>query len=77
MLHEVARELARRPDLELIEIQGYADSRGSNEYNQRALEPARQRVFDWLMAHGVAPERLESPPKARAGSSSRHDRRRP
>jgi outer membrane protein OmpA-like peptidoglycan-associated protein len=58
MLHEVARELRQRPELELVEIQGYADSRGGSEYNRALSNRRAQRVFDWLVAHEVAPERL-------------------
>ncbi len=58
MLHEVARELGQRKDIELLEIQGYADARGPVDYN-RALSGRRaQRVLAWLVEHGVARERL-------------------
>jgi outer membrane protein OmpA-like peptidoglycan-associated protein len=59
MLHEVAAELARRPDIELLEIQGYADQRGSAEYNAELSLRRAQRVKEWLVAHGVAEERLQ------------------
>ena len=58
MLHEVARELARRPKLKLIEIQGYADQRGSSAYNLTLSRERATAVYEWLIAHGVAPERL-------------------
>jgi outer membrane protein OmpA-like peptidoglycan-associated protein len=58
MLHEVARELAQRKDLELVEIQGYADSRGSTEYNRALSERRAHRVRQWLVDHGIAAERL-------------------
>jgi outer membrane protein OmpA-like peptidoglycan-associated protein len=58
MLHEVARELAKRQDIRLIEIQGYADSRGSDEVNQELSARRAQHVLDWLVEHGVEPERL-------------------
>jgi outer membrane protein OmpA-like peptidoglycan-associated protein len=59
MLHEVARELARRPDIELLEIQGYADQRGNDEYNEKLSARRAQRVLEWLVEHGVARERLQ------------------
>ncbi|HKU42129.1 MAG TPA: OmpA family protein [Polyangiales bacterium] len=58
MLHEVAHELAARPELALIEIRAYADARGSNAYNRALAERRGQRVRDWLIEHGVAADRL-------------------
>jgi outer membrane protein OmpA-like peptidoglycan-associated protein len=58
MLHEVARSLAERTDLELIEIRAYADARGSAEYNQELAGRRGQHVYDWLVEHGVDPARL-------------------
>lgn len=62
MLHEVARELNKRPDLELIEIRAYSDARGSAEYNRALAERRGQRVRDWLIEHGVAADRLSIAP---------------
>jgi outer membrane protein OmpA-like peptidoglycan-associated protein len=58
MLHEVARSLAERTDLELIEIRAYADARGSAEYNRDLAARRGKRVYDWLVEHGVDPARL-------------------
>jgi len=60
MLHEVARELKARRDIRLIEIQGYADSRGSDELNQEISARRADRVLAWLIEHGVEPERLRT-----------------
>lgn len=60
MLHEVARELGARRDIKLIEIQGYTDTRGSDELNQELSERRAQHVLDWLVEHGVEPERLRT-----------------
>jgi len=59
MLHEVARELRDRPDIRLVSIQGYADSRGSAEYNQALSQKRAARVLVWLVEHGIAQERLQ------------------
>jgi outer membrane protein OmpA-like peptidoglycan-associated protein len=59
MLHEVARELTRRTEIERIEIQGYADSRGRTEYNQELSERRGRAVRDWLVAHGIDAGRLQ------------------
>jgi outer membrane protein OmpA-like peptidoglycan-associated protein len=58
MLHEVAQELAQRPEIELVEIRGYADVRGTPEYNADLSARRAQRVLDWLVEHGVESERL-------------------
>jgi outer membrane protein OmpA-like peptidoglycan-associated protein len=58
MLYEVAHALRTRRDIRLLEVQGYADARGSEEHNQALSQRRAQRVRDWLIAHGVEPERL-------------------
>jgi outer membrane protein OmpA-like peptidoglycan-associated protein len=58
MLHEVARELAHRPDIHLIEVEGYADPRGDVQHNIELSQQRAERVVGWLVAHGVAAERL-------------------
>jgi outer membrane protein OmpA-like peptidoglycan-associated protein len=58
MLHEVEHELSQRTDIELMEIQGYADSRGTPEYNQALSSRRAARVLDWLVEHGIAQQRL-------------------
>jgi len=58
MLHEVAQQLAERSEIELVEIRGYADVRGTPEYNADLSARRAQRVFDWLVEHGVEAERL-------------------
>lgn len=58
MLHEVAQQLAERSEIELVEIRGYADVRGTPEYNADLSARRAQRVVDWLVEHGVESERL-------------------
>jgi outer membrane protein OmpA-like peptidoglycan-associated protein len=58
MLHEVARELVRRPKLKLLEIQGYADSRGPSEHNRKLSERRASAVLAWLVSHGIERKRL-------------------
>jgi len=67
MLHEVARELDKRPELELLEIRGYADSRGSAEHNLALSARRAERVRTWLIEHGVDEARLRTAPE---GASS-------
>jgi outer membrane protein OmpA-like peptidoglycan-associated protein len=63
MLHEVARELAKRPEIELLEVQGYCDVRGTAEHNQALSARRAAAVIAWLIAHGVAPKRLRAAPQ--------------
>jgi outer membrane protein OmpA-like peptidoglycan-associated protein len=58
MLYEVAHALHTRPDIRLLEIQGYADVRGSAEHNEGLSRRRAERVRAWLIEHGVEPERL-------------------
>ena len=60
MLHEVARNLTLHPEIELVEVQGYADARGSVEYNDQLSARRADTVIAWLGAHGVALERLRA-----------------
>jgi len=59
MLHEVARELGKRTEIELVEIEGYADSRGGSEYNVELSARRATRVLEWLAEHGVDRARLQ------------------
>jgi OOP family OmpA-OmpF porin len=82
MLHEVAATLHSRAELELVQIQGYADERGSTAYNEALSQRRAERVRDWLVAHGVAPERLVVEPHGastlveRSGEESAHTQNR-
>jgi outer membrane protein OmpA-like peptidoglycan-associated protein len=58
MLHEVASALRERPDIALLEIQGYADERGDDTHNEQLSHRRAERVREWLVAHGIADSRL-------------------
>jgi OmpA-OmpF porin, OOP family len=57
-LTEVARVLAEHPDVESVEVQGHTDETGTPEFNRRLSEERARSVVAWLVAHGIAPERL-------------------
>jgi outer membrane protein OmpA-like peptidoglycan-associated protein len=60
MLHQVASLLTHeRKDITRLAIAAYADARGSSEYNRDLSRRRAERVRAWLIAHGVAAERLE------------------
>jgi outer membrane protein OmpA-like peptidoglycan-associated protein len=58
MLHEVLSLLKTRPDIELLAILGFADKRGSSDYNKQLSTRRAERVRGWLVEHGIAKERL-------------------
>lgn len=58
VLSEVARVLAEHPDIERCEVQGHTDDTGSPERNLVLSQERAERVVGWLVAHGVASERL-------------------
>ncbi|MBD3648404.1 MAG: OmpA family protein [Pseudomonadales bacterium] len=49
----IADLVADRPDVQ-IRLSGFADRRGSAEYNQRLSEARVQEVKKYLMSHGVS-----------------------
>lgn len=57
-LHSLREHLAEHPEIEVLEIEGHADGSGSDEYNAELSLRRAERIRDWLVEHGVAPERL-------------------
>jgi outer membrane protein OmpA-like peptidoglycan-associated protein len=60
ILDAVVATMNGYPDIELIEVQGHTDERGDDAYN---LDLSRRRaaaVVEYLVAHGVAANRLTS-----------------
>lgn len=52
-LQEIAALLADRPDVQ-IKLSGFADRRGSADYNQQLSEARVQEVKQYLTSHGVS-----------------------
>jgi outer membrane protein OmpA-like peptidoglycan-associated protein len=59
VLDEVAQALKDNPAFK-VQIDGYASSEGSDDHNQALSERRAQAVLDYLIAHGVAADRLIS-----------------
>jgi len=57
VLERVADLFARTPALK-VEVQGHTDNVGTDSYNQTLSEARAKSVVDWLVAHGVAADRL-------------------
>jgi OmpA-OmpF porin, OOP family len=54
----VGAVLLGNPAIELVEIQGHTDDRGSAAYNQALSERRAAAVREYLVSYGVHPERL-------------------
>ena len=59
MLDEVVRALKENKSFR-VQIEGNADSTGTEEHNQALSENRAQAVLDYLVAHGVPKDRLGS-----------------
>ena len=59
VLQRVFDLMQKENDLKL-EVQGHTDNVGSDEYNQTLSEARARSVMDWLVARGIAPDRLTS-----------------
>jgi outer membrane protein OmpA-like peptidoglycan-associated protein len=52
--------LEAHPEIERVRIEGHTDDQGSFEGNLIVSKKRAKAVVDWLVAHGIAPERLQS-----------------
>jgi OmpA-OmpF porin, OOP family len=59
ILREVVMVLKKNPDLK-VEIQGHADSRGSDAYNQKLSERRARAVLDYMVDAGIDATRLRA-----------------
>lgn len=83
MLHEVARVLNHeRKDIQQLAVVAYSDNRGPAAYNLALSERRARHVRDWLVAHGIAAERLtidargaNEPVEVGAGADHQQNRR--
>jgi outer membrane protein OmpA-like peptidoglycan-associated protein len=60
LLSEVAETLSKHPEIALVEIGVHSDERGDDQFNQRLTDERAASVKAWLVAHGVAAERLRA-----------------
>lgn len=60
ILGEVLRVLGEHPELGLVEVQGHTDSTGAAELNRKLSRDRAEAVVAWLVAHGIAKERLRA-----------------
>jgi len=60
ILNAIAATLRGNPDILLVEVQGHADERGTNAYNQDLTERRAQAVKRYLTNKGVESNRLKA-----------------
>ncbi|MCC6521657.1 MAG: OmpA family protein [Polyangiaceae bacterium] len=60
LLGEVRDALQSHPEIELVEVQGHTDDTGEATYNRWLSQQRALAVRDWLVRHGVKPERLQA-----------------
>lgn len=60
LLQEVADVMAQYPQIQVLRVEGHTDSRGAAAANLELSKKRAAAVRDWLVAHGVAKERVES-----------------
>ncbi len=60
LLDDMVKVLVENPLVELVEIQGHTDARGSRKVNTRLSQDRAASVVAYLVEHGVAAERLTS-----------------
>ncbi len=60
LLTEVAKVMNEHPEVKHVRVEGHTDSIGSSAYNKKLSGQRAQSVVNWLVAQGVARERLTS-----------------
>lgn len=58
LLRQVAGQLLAHPEVKKVEIQGHTDDVGNDAYNLDLSQRRVEAVMAWLVANGIAPERL-------------------
>lgn len=71
-LDELVRLLNENPNI-TIELSAHTDNRGSDEYNERLSQQRAESVVKYLIAHGIAAERLT--PMGHGESRPKHIKR--
>ena len=60
LLWRVAQLIIKHPEYTHVEVEGYADERGEEGYNQKLSEARARAVRDLLIRNGVSRERLSA-----------------
>jgi OmpA-OmpF porin, OOP family len=60
VLEEVDRVLTEHPEIAKVRVEGHTDSKGSPAHNTELSDRRAKAVRKWLIAKGIAPDRLEA-----------------
>lgn len=60
ILDQTVDTLKRYPQVR-VEVDGYTDSKGKDDYNQALSERRAKIVYDYLVSHGIDASRLDGP----------------
>ena len=60
LLDQLAAVIVSRPDIRRVSIEGHTDSRGRDRHNLQLSQQRAASVREYLLAHGVTPDRLSS-----------------
>jgi outer membrane protein OmpA-like peptidoglycan-associated protein len=72
-LNDVAEALKQTEDEKAIKIEGYTDSRGSDETNLKLSQQRAEAVRSYLVARGVKPERVTAEGKGEQNPIASND----
>jgi outer membrane protein OmpA-like peptidoglycan-associated protein len=72
-LNQVAKSLKELDDDKLVSIEGYTDSRGADDMNQKLSQDRANAVKDYLVSQGVKPEKVRAIGRGEANPVASND----
>jgi outer membrane protein OmpA-like peptidoglycan-associated protein len=72
-LNQVAKSLKELDDDKLVSVEGFTDSRGADDMNQKLSQDRANAVKDYLVSQGVKPEKLRAVGRGEANPIASND----
>jgi outer membrane protein OmpA-like peptidoglycan-associated protein len=72
-LNQVAKSLKELDDDKLVSVEGFTDSRGADDMNQKLSQDRANAVKDYLVSQGVKPEKLRAVGRGEANPVASND----
>lgn len=72
-LNQVAKSLKELDDDKLVSVEGFTDSRGADDTNQKLSQDRANAVKDYLVSQGVKPEKLRAVGRGEANPIASND----
>ncbi|MCB9594349.1 MAG: OmpA family protein [Sandaracinaceae bacterium] len=72
-LRSLRDHLAEHDEIQVLEIEGHADGSGGDDYNRDLSERRAAAIRDWLVEHGIVPERLRVAARGEASPVETND----